>query len=109
VTDSTFDAVEVDRAAADLGERVARDGVRIAQQAGLHAQPVAVEATGPVWKTIVEIADRHDAASIVIGSRGLTGLRPLLLGSDASAIVHHADRPTLVIPQSTQQTAGSPR
>src|SRR3954454_3920648 len=52
-TDSTFDAVEVNPAAADLAERVARDGVRIAQEAGLHAQPVAVEATGPVWKTIV--------------------------------------------------------
>ena len=107
-TDSTFDFVEVDRAAADLGERVARDGVRIAQQAGLHAKPVAVEATGPVWKTIVEIADRHDAATIVMGSRGLTGLRPMLLGSVSSAIVHHADRPTLVIRQSTQQPGRSP-
>src|SRR3954470_18096040 len=101
---STFDFVEVERAAADLGERVARDGVRIAQQAGLHAKPVAVEATGPVWKTIVEIAGRHDAATIVMGSRGLTGLRPMLLGSVSSAIVHHADRPTLIIRQSTQQT-----
>src|SRR5215208_617709 len=94
-----FDFVEV--AAADLGERVARDGVRIAQQAGLHAKPVAVEAAGPVWKTIVEIADRHDAATIVMGSRGLTGLRPLVLGSVSSAIVHHADRPTLIMRQST--------
>src|SRR4051812_23009151 len=108
VTGSTFDAVEVDRAAADLGERVAGDGVRSAQGAGLPPQPMAVVPTGPVWKTIVEIADRHDAATIVIGSRGLTGLRPLLLGSDSSAIVHHADRPTLVIPQSTQQTGRSP-
>src|SRR3954449_4908847 len=69
-TDDMFDFVEVDRAAADLGERVARDGVRIAQHAGLHANPVAVAATGPVWKTIVEIADRHDAAVIATGSRG---------------------------------------
>ena len=107
-TDSTFDFVEVDRAAADLGECVARDGVRIAQQAGLHAKPVAVEATGSVWKTIVEIADRHDAAIIVMGSRGLTGLRPMLQGSVASAIVHHADRPTLIIRQGTQQTGRSP-
>jgi nucleotide-binding universal stress UspA family protein len=103
-TDSTSDFVEVDRAAADLGERVARDGVRIAQRAGLHAKPVAVEVTGPVWKTILDIADRHDAAIIVMGSRGLTGLRPLLLGSVSSAIVHHADRPTLVIRQSARQT-----
>jgi nucleotide-binding universal stress UspA family protein len=107
-TDGMSDFVEGDRAAADLGERVARDGVRIAQQAGLHAKPVAVEATGPVWKTIVEIADRHDAATIVMGSRGLTGLRPLLLGSVSSAIVHHADRPTLVIRQPTPQTGRSP-
>src|SRR4051812_32473829 len=108
-TDSTFDFVEVDPAPADLGERVAREGVRIAQQAGLHAKPVAVKATGPVWKTIVEIADRHDAAIIAMGSRGLTGLRPMLLGSVSSAIVHHADRPTLIIRQCTQQTGRSPR
>jgi nucleotide-binding universal stress UspA family protein len=55
-----------------------------------------------VWKTIVEIADRHDAATIVMGSRGLTGLRPMRLGSVSSAIVRHADRPTLIIRQSTQ-------
>ena len=98
-TDSMFDFVEVNRAAAELGARVAADGVRIAEQAGLHPEPVAVEATGPVWKTIVDIADRNDVATIVMGSRGLTGLRSMLLGSVSSAIVHHADRPTLVIRQ----------
>jgi nucleotide-binding universal stress UspA family protein len=97
-TDSMFDFVEVNRAAADLGGRVAGDGVRLARQAGLHAEPLAVEATGPVWRTIVEIADRYEAAAIVIGSRGLTGLQSRL-GSVSSAIVHHADRPTLVIRQ----------
>ena len=95
------DFVEFDRAAAEDGGRVADEGVRIAQEAGLRAEPIAVEATGPVWKTILEIADRHDAATIVMGSRGLTGLRSMLLGSVSSAVVHHADRPTLVIRQST--------
>jgi nucleotide-binding universal stress UspA family protein len=98
-TDSMFDFVEVNRAAAELGGRVASDGLRIAEQAGLHAEPVAVEATGPVWKTIVDIANRHDAAAIVMGSRGLTGLTSMLLGSVSNAIVHHADRPTLVMPR----------
>jgi nucleotide-binding universal stress UspA family protein len=107
-TDSMFDFVEVDRAAAELGGRVARDGVRIAEEAGLHAEPVAVEATGPVWKTIVEIVDRTDAAAIVMGSRGLTGLSSMLLGSVSSAVVHHADRPTLVIRRSTQRADRSP-
>jgi nucleotide-binding universal stress UspA family protein len=58
-----------------------------------------VEATGSVWKTIVELADRHDAAAIVMGSRGLTGVRSMLLGRFSSAVVHPADRPTLVIGQ----------
>jgi nucleotide-binding universal stress UspA family protein len=98
-TGSMFDFVEVNRAAAELAGRVAGDGVRIAAEAGMHAEPVAVEATGPVWTTIVEFANRHDAATIVMGSRGLTGLTSMLLGSVSSAVVHHADRPTLVIRQ----------
>ena len=63
------------------------------------ATPLAVEADGPVWLTIVEIADRHDAATIVMGSRGLTGLRSTLLGSVSNAVVHHTDRPTLIFRQ----------
>ena len=97
VTAGSFNYVEVDRAAAEDGARVAHQGVRIAQEAGLEAEPVAVNATGPVWRTILEIAQRHDTAAIVIGSRGLTGLRSLLLGSVSDALVHHADRPTLVV------------
>ena len=77
--------------------RLADEGARIAQQAGLISEPVAVEAAGSVWKTIVEIADRDDAATIVMGFRGLTGLRALLLGSVSSAVVNHADRPTLIV------------
>ncbi len=96
-TASMVDFFELDRAAAEDAGNVCHDGVRIAQQAGMKAEAVAVEATGPVWKTIVEIANRHDAATIVMGSRGLTGVRSMLLGSVSSAVVHHADRPTLVI------------
>ena len=98
-TASQVDIVELNRAAAEGGARVADEGVRVAVEAGLRAEPFAAEATGSVWKTIVEIADRHDAAAIVMGSRGLTGVRSMLLGSVSSAVAHHADRPTLVIRQ----------
>jgi nucleotide-binding universal stress UspA family protein len=94
---SMIDFAELDRAAADDGGRVADEGVRIAQQAGLIAEPVAVKAVGSTWKSIVEIADRNDAVTIVMGSRGLTGLRAMLMGSVSSAVVHHADRPTLIV------------
>lgn len=107
-TESMDDFVEIDRSAAELAGRVAREGASIAQAAGLDAEPVAVKATGSIWTTIVEIADRHDAATIIMGSRGLTGLRSRLLGSVSSAVVHHADRPTLVVQQPVT-SASSPR
>ena len=88
---------ELDRAGAEAGGRVAEEGAQIAREAGLRAEAIAIEATPPVWKTIVETADLHDAAAIVMGSRGLTGLRSMLLGSVSNAVVHQTDRPTLVI------------
>ena len=91
------DLVELDRAVAEDSGRVADEGVRIAREAGLAAEPMAVEANGPVWKTVTETADRNDAAVIVIGSRGLTGFRSMLLGRVSSAVLHHADRPVLVV------------
>ena len=89
--------VELDRAGAEDAGRIAEEGVRLAREAGLEAEPVAIKATRPVWKTIVETADAQDAAAIVMGSRGLTGVRSMLLGSVSSAVVHHAVRPTLVV------------
>jgi nucleotide-binding universal stress UspA family protein len=73
--------VEADRAAADHARRLADAGVRVAEEGGLEAEPGPVKATGPVSATILELADRHDAAAIVLGSRGLTGIRSILLGA----------------------------
>jgi nucleotide-binding universal stress UspA family protein len=89
--------VDLDRAAAEHGGRIADEGVRIAREVGLEAHPVVIKAAGPVWQTIVETADQRHAAAIVLGSRGLTGIRSVLLRSVSNAVVHHTDRPTLVI------------
>ena len=82
----------IERAAALLCGRA-----EIARHAGLEAEPVAMEATGPVWQSIVKRAREQDAAAIVMGSRGLTGVGSILLGSVSSAVTRHADRPTLVV------------
>jgi nucleotide-binding universal stress UspA family protein len=100
--------LELDRAAAENGCRVADEGVSLARDAGLEAQPIAIKASGPVWKDIVETADRHRAAAIVMGSRGLSGVRSMLLGSVSNAVVHHADRPTLVIRRQKDNHAPKP-
>jgi nucleotide-binding universal stress UspA family protein len=93
------DFVELDRSAAERGSGIADEGVGLADRAGLHAEPLPVKATGPIWKTIVEIAGREDAATIVMGSRGLAGLRAMFLGSVSGAVARHAGRPTLIVPR----------
>ena len=89
--------LELDRAGAEAAGRIADEGVQLAHEVGLEAEPVAIKAAGPIWKTGLETADRHDAAAIVMGSRGLAGVRSMLLGSVSNAVVHNADRPTLIL------------
>jgi nucleotide-binding universal stress UspA family protein len=51
-----------------------------------------------VWATIVDVADELDATLIVTGSRGMGGIKSLLLGSTSDRVLHHAHRPVLVVP-----------
>jgi nucleotide-binding universal stress UspA family protein len=50
------------------------------------------------WETIPSEADEVAADAIVLGTRGLTGLKSLMLGSVSHAILQHADRPVIVVP-----------
>jgi nucleotide-binding universal stress UspA family protein len=81
----------------EAAQKMAEEGARLASDAGLEATPLAVDAEGPVWAAIVETAAARDVAAIVIGSRGLSGVRSLLLGSVSSGVVHHAREPTVVV------------
>jgi nucleotide-binding universal stress UspA family protein len=96
-TAGMVDFAKLDSAGADDAGRIADEGVRLAREAGFEADAVAVRATGPVWRAIVETADANDAAAIVMGSRGLTGIRSVLLGSVSSAVVDHAERAVFVV------------
>lgn len=97
---------ELDHLASEDGQGRAEEGVTLARESGLEAEPLAVEAEGPIWETIIQTAERRQAAIVVMGSRGLTGLRSMLLGSVSSAVVHHARRPTLVIHRNSVDSAG---
>jgi Universal stress protein family len=46
-------------------------------------------------------ARNRGAALIVVGSRGRSAVREILLGSVAMGTLHHAYRPVLVVPQPT--------
>ena len=56
----------------------------------MQATPTAVEGVGAVWRTILAEADDRDAAVVVLGSRGLTGVRSLVLGSVSHGVANHS-------------------
>jgi len=81
-------------------DRVADRGAEIARSSGFDAEARA-ELTAPTWEGIVDVADELDAAVIVIGSRGLSGLsglKEIVDGSLSHQVAEHAGRPVLIVP-----------
>jgi nucleotide-binding universal stress UspA family protein len=79
-------------------ERLAKEGCERAGAVGIEATPLVVEADDGVASAVLAAADDADAAVVVMGTRGLTGLRSLLLGSVSHEVVQHARRPVAIIP-----------
>jgi nucleotide-binding universal stress UspA family protein len=50
-----------------------------------------------IVSAIVEYADKDDMTIIIMGTRGITGFKRMLLGSVASGVVTYAHCPVLVI------------
>jgi nucleotide-binding universal stress UspA family protein len=96
---------ELDRGSASAAEEVARHGGELGRSLGLEAQPLvrrAVARAGErdettVWRTILDVADELDARAVVVGSRGLSEVESVLLGSVSYGVVHHATRPVVVV------------
>ncbi len=62
---------------------------------GLRAESHVV--VGDIAATIAEFATSHGCDQIVMGTRGLGGVKGALLGSVASEVLHLADRPVLLV------------
>jgi nucleotide-binding universal stress UspA family protein len=75
--------------------RVAEEGAQLAREAGFDAKAV-VERGDPIWQRIVETADEHDAAIVVLGSHGRTGVERVLIGSVAATVAAHTERTVLI-------------
>jgi nucleotide-binding universal stress UspA family protein len=90
-----FDTTQA-REVCGAAEEVARLGAALAEQAGFQAQSLALQAA-PTWKGLVELAEKHEASLIVLGSHRRSGLVGHLLGSVASAVVTHSESSVLVV------------
>jgi nucleotide-binding universal stress UspA family protein len=89
---------EMDRIGDEVSQRIAAEGTERAGAAGLDAEPLSISGHGRAWRNILKVARDRDVQAIVLGQRGIGGAERALLGSVSTAVVHHADRPVVVVP-----------
>lgn len=96
---------EVDRADRELeaeATAVLHEGARHAADAGFDVEPVLVRGHHRVaWQELVDVVDQRGGTLLVVGRRGVSSLRSVLLGSVSEGAVKHARVPVLVVPAAT--------
>ncbi len=89
-------ARDLDRSLHAHAEQVSSEGANLARSLGLDAEPLALPDAGGVSATILDAAREHHASAIIVGSRGLSGLRARLEGSSSKGVLKHASCPVFV-------------
>ena len=87
----------VDVALHNDAEQVARKGAEMAGSLGLEAEPLSLPDARNVADTLLDLVREQRAAAIVVGSRGLRGIRARLEGSTSKGLLAHAPCPVLVV------------
>jgi nucleotide-binding universal stress UspA family protein len=88
---------EIDELERSNARATAEQGAALAREVGFDASPFVARSDRNIWRAILDLGAEHDASAIVVGSRGQGGLTDVLLGSVPGRLVHHADRPVLVV------------
>jgi nucleotide-binding universal stress UspA family protein len=99
---------EVDDASRKRAEQRADEGAKLARAAGFNVRVRTCSQKTTVAGAILAEAEAVDASAILMGSRGLTGLKSLLLGSVSHAVIQHADRAVIVVPSTEVAASRSP-
>jgi nucleotide-binding universal stress UspA family protein len=68
-----------------------------AELESLGLEVVTEAREGDPTQVILDVASERDADLIVIGARGMTGIRRFLLGSVSSKLAHHADCSLMIV------------
>ena len=86
---------DLEDAAKGSGQAIMSKGMQLAQELGVKARGELIEAPSVV-EAIVNFSASEKADLIVVGTRGMTGFKQLILGSVSSGLVSHAKCPVLV-------------
>lgn len=103
------DIEAIDTATRDAAQSRAEAGAQLARELGLDAHPRTRARESTFADAILETARELDATAIVLGSRGLTGVKSLLLGSVSHGLIQHADRTVMVVPSAEVAAARASR
>jgi nucleotide-binding universal stress UspA family protein len=87
-------------------QRVSKEGAERARSAGLDAEAVAVPDEVHVTDAIIGVARTRGVAAIMVGSRGLSGLRARLEGSTSKDVLKHAPCPVVVVHETEEPESG---
>ena len=90
-------ARELDEIAETQSGELAEEGAEQAAEAGFDPHAVSARCDEGLWHAVLGAADEHDVSTIVLGSRGLSGISAVL-GSVSHGVVHHSRRPVLIVP-----------
>ena len=101
LTDTLRAAIEeLDQAGREQAEAIAQEGADLATRAGFAPVTTHVEAAPESSsETLLAIARRLDASLIVVGAAERDAIRALGIGSVSRGLLHHADRPVLIVPR----------
>ena len=84
------------------------EAVRYAEQAGVKSATGLCD-EGVVVDEILSHLEQHPTDLLVVGSRGLSTARRLLLGSVSTALVNHAPCPVLVVRPPATKPSSTPQ
>jgi nucleotide-binding universal stress UspA family protein len=79
-------------------EAMAAEGRELARDAGFDVEARHLRTVGSTPQAIIDAAHELGASMLVMGSRGLGGLRSALLGSVSHELVMRSHMPVLVVP-----------